>query len=89
MRRSYLEVTFRKGKPIAAYLYLPRRSGVTVTRTIEIRPHVQVDYAATGEAVGIELTAPETIDIASLNQILGDVGAPLLDADDLRPLRAA
>jgi len=27
MSNSYLEVTYRKGKPFAAYLYLDRRAG--------------------------------------------------------------
>ena len=34
MKRHYLQVTFRKGKPFAAYLYLSRRSGVRVARTV-------------------------------------------------------
>lgn len=29
MRSSYLEVTFRCGRPLAAYLYLPRAPAVT------------------------------------------------------------
>jgi hypothetical protein len=89
MRRPYLEVTFRKGKPIAAYLYLPRRSGVKVAHTVEIRPQIQVDYAASGEPIGVELTAPTAVDVATINEVLAEVGAPHLEADDLRPLRAA
>jgi hypothetical protein len=27
MKERYLEVTFRKGKPFAAYFYLPRNPG--------------------------------------------------------------
>lgn len=27
MKQRYLEVTFRKGKPLTAYLYLPRPTG--------------------------------------------------------------
>ena len=33
MRDRYLEITFRKGKPLAAYLYLSRASGVQSLRT--------------------------------------------------------
>jgi hypothetical protein len=36
MKRNYLEVTFRKGKPLAAYLYLPRGNGPNTAPTI---PH--------------------------------------------------
>ena len=30
MKSSYLEVTFRHGHPLAAYLYLPRQPGETL-----------------------------------------------------------
>ena len=33
MKDTYLEVTFRKGKAMAAYLYLPRQSGEKSQRT--------------------------------------------------------
>jgi hypothetical protein len=35
MKERYLEITFRKGKPLAAYLYLPRRVGVKSARIVE------------------------------------------------------
>lgn len=89
MKRPYLEVTFRKGKAIAAYLYLPRPTGTKAARTVEVRPHVLVDYAATGEPIGIELTAPATVDVLSMNEVLDEIGAPPLGSDDLAPLRAA
>ncbi|MFZ5788721.1 MAG: DUF2283 domain-containing protein [Acidobacteriota bacterium] len=89
MRRSYLEVTFRKGRPIAAYLYLPRPNGVKVARTVEVRPQIQVDYSANGDPIGVELTAPAVVDVSALNAVLEQIGAPSLEADDLKPLRAA
>ena len=33
MKHSYLEVTYRKGRPLAAYYYLPRRDGDKSART--------------------------------------------------------
>ena len=33
MKQRYLEVTFRNGKAIAAYLYLPRKAGDVSERT--------------------------------------------------------
>ena len=33
MQERYVEITFRKGKPLAAYVYLPRRVGVKSART--------------------------------------------------------
>ena len=49
MQERYVEVTFRKGKPLAAYVYLPRRVGVQSTQTMEAAPGILVDYAASGE----------------------------------------
>jgi hypothetical protein len=89
MKQPYLEVTFRKGRPIAAYLYLRRRTGAKVAKTVEIRPHIQVDYTASGEPMGVELIAPDAVDIISMNEVLSEIGVPGIDADDLRPLRAA
>lgn len=52
MKERYLEVTFRKGKPLAAYVYLPRGAGIKSVRTEEAMPGVLVDYAAGGEPIG-------------------------------------
>ena len=38
MRDRYLEITFRKGKMLAAYLYLPRVIGAKSARTEEVGP---------------------------------------------------
>jgi hypothetical protein len=89
MKRPYLEVTFRKGKPIAAYLYLPRASGVKSARSVEVRPTVLVDYAATGEPIGVELTAPANVDAVLVNAVLGEIGIAPLEPAELSPLRAA
>ena len=55
MKDRYLEVTFRKGKPLAAYLYLPRSVGAKSTRTEEALPGVLVDFAASGEPIALEI----------------------------------
>jgi len=89
MRRPYLEVTFRKGKPLAAYLHLPRPSGAKAARCEERGGGLVVDFAASGEAIGIEITAPSLVDLVTVNQLLHDLGASELVREDLAPLRAA
>ena len=64
MRDTYLEVTFRRGRPLAAYYYLPRRSGQRSYRTEEVEPGILVDYSRGGQAIGIEITAPHRISVA-------------------------
>ena len=89
MKRSYLEVTFRKGKPVAAYLYLPRPAGTRSARTVEVRPSILVDYAENGEPIGLELTAPSTVELQMVNEVLRGLGMQDIDAAELAPLRAA
>jgi hypothetical protein len=89
MKRPYLEVTFRKGKPIAAYLYLPRASGVKSARSVEVRPTVLVDYAATGEPIGSEMTSPGNVDASLVNAVLAEIGAAPVGPAELAPLHAA
>jgi len=89
MKRTYLEVTFRKGKAVAAYLYLPRLPNAKAARTVELRPTVLVDYSATGEPIGLELTAPSGVDVSLVNSVLLEIGIAQIDGSDLAPLRAA
>ena len=50
MKESYLEVTFRHGRPMAAYYHLPREAGQRSVRTRRVEPGLVIDYA-------MELTA--------------------------------
>ncbi|MGH9341983.1 MAG: hypothetical protein ACRD1R_20950 [Acidobacteriota bacterium] len=89
MRESYLEVTFRHGRPLAAYLYLPREPGEKSFRTSKADLGMIVDFSRRGQPIGIELTAPGKVTLTALNQLLSGLGLPLLSAADLEPLRAA
>ena len=51
----YLQITYRQGKALAAYLYLNRLTGDESTRT-ERHGSWIVDFAADGRAIGIEFT---------------------------------
>ena len=82
MKGSYLEVTFRKGRPIAAYLYLPRPTGARSAGTKELRPGVLVDYTADGAPIGVELTDPGHVEMGTVNDVLREVGAQPVDLAD-------
>jgi hypothetical protein len=43
MKESYLEVTYRYGKALAAYYYLPRRAQDRAYRTSQPAPGLVVD----------------------------------------------
>lgn len=89
MKSSYLEVTFRKGRPIAAYLYFPGDPGRASVRTRRFSPGLVVDLAGNGKPIGIEITAPSRITVAALNRALTAIGAEKLTSSDLAPLSAA
>jgi hypothetical protein len=89
MKWPYLEVTFRHGRPVAAYLYLARSPGDRSRRTAPAGVGMIIDYTEAGKPIGIEITAPEKVTIANLNAILASVDAPALAAEDIAPLRAA
>jgi hypothetical protein len=89
MKQSYLEVTYRKGRPLAAYFYLPRHEGDTSVRTENEQGGLLVDFAADGRPIGIEITSPETVNLALLNALLGRLGCQPATSDDLLPLAAA
>lgn len=89
MNESYLEVTFRHGRPIAAYLYLPRRPGEKSYRTSRADPGLVIDLNRRGKPIGIEITAPGKASVSALNRVLRDLGLPPVKRADLAPLWAA
>ncbi len=89
MKHRYLEVTFRRGKPLAAYLYLPRSGAVKVARTHDAGHGLRVDYDDAKQAIGVEITSPSAVDLEQINQVLASLGqAPLL-AEEWAPAKAA
>lgn len=89
MNESYLEVTFRHGRPWAAYYYLPRRSKDKSHRTKRIEPGLVVDFRRDGKPIGIEILAPDKLTLTAFNRVLRDLGLPTLKRADLAPLKAA
>jgi uncharacterized protein YuzE len=89
MNESYLEVTFRRGRPLAAYYYLPRNAKDRSVRTQRIEPGLVIDFRRDGKPIGIEILAPEKLTLAIFNRVLRDLGLPSLKRADLAPLRAA
>jgi hypothetical protein len=89
MRESYLEVTFRRGHPLAAYFYLKGRSGQKSYRSRRVEQGMIIDFNRSGQPIGIEITAPSKLTLTLFNRLLRDLGLPTLKRSDLRPLVAA
>ena len=77
MKARNLEVTFRKGKPFAAYLYFPRAPGVKSAKTEDFGSGLLVDYQADGSPIGLEITAPKQVTLDRINAVLGRLNLPL------------
>jgi uncharacterized protein YuzE len=89
MQESYLEVTFRHGKPMAAYYYLPRRPGQKSYRTERLDAGLLVDYGRGGRPIGIEITAPSELTLPALNRVLRRLGQEPVGRREIAPLLAA
>lgn len=84
-----VQVTYRKGKPFAAYIYLERAPGKKSARTERISAEVLIDYAADGTAIGIEIVSPGHVSLAEIHEAFDRIGLARPDPGDLEPLRAA
>ncbi len=89
MMEAYLEATYRRGKPLAAYLYLPRRPGDRSARVREASPGLLVDFRRDGRPIGIEITAPSVLSLAAMNRVLRGLGQRPIRRTELSPLLAA
>ena len=89
MNTISLQVTYRKGRPFAAYIYLSRRPGDKSVRTEEITSDLLVDYAEDGRPLGIEIVTPEAVPTEEILSVFDRLGLGRPADDELAPLRAA
>jgi hypothetical protein len=89
MNQAYLELTYRHGRPLAAYYCLPRRPGDRAHRTWRGPSGLLVDYTRQGRAIGIEITAPALLSLTVMNRVLRDLGRKPIKRTELSPLLAA
>jgi len=89
MKVSYLETTYRHGRPIAAYLYVSLASRDRGRRPPKVAPGLVIDFTQRGKPIGIEITAQSKVTVAAVNRIPKELRFPLVKRADLAPLRAA
>ncbi len=90
MTERSLQITYRKGRAFAAYLYLSHAAGEKSAQTeASADGLLVVDYAADGRPIGVEITAPEAVTLDRLNILLEGLGQPPLPEQEFRPLTAA
>jgi hypothetical protein len=88
MKAPMLEITFQKGRPLAAYLHLgsARRKA---RKTRELAPSLVGDFDKRGVLLGLEILAFDKATVARINEVLMSCGCAALPAKELAPLRAA
>jgi hypothetical protein len=89
MNQAYLEVTYRHGRPLAAYYYLPRGARDRAHHTTRGPSGLLIDYTRAGRAIGIEITAPSVLSLSAINRVLRELGHKPVNRTELSPLLAA
>lgn len=74
MKQRYLQVTYENGRPLAAYLYLPREAGAKSIRVQRVAKGILIDYAESGKPIGVEITAPAAASLSEINAVLARIG---------------
>ena len=83
MHERYLEITYHRGRPMAAYLYLPRSPDEKSQRVIREGHGLIVDIAEGDRLIGIEIVSPNDVSLAMLNEVLAKYSLPLLERGEL------
>ncbi len=89
MKAMSIQVTYRKGRPFAAYIYLRRRLGEKAVRTEEINEDLLVDFGQENQPLGIEVMNPEAVGMDAILGVFDTLGLSRPDPIDLGPLQAA
>lgn len=84
-----LQITYRKGKPFAGYIYLALKPGAKSARTEQVGPDLLIDYAADGTPLGIEVVSPGYVKDAEIVAAFERLGLEPPPPHELAPLRAA
>jgi uncharacterized protein YuzE len=84
-----VQVTYRKGKPFAAYIYLGHHPGQKSARTEQVSDEVLIDYSTDGSPLGIEIVSPGFVSVDEINAAFDRIGVRRPEPADLEPLRAA
>ena len=89
MKTVSLQITYRKGKPFAAYIYLSRQNGQKSVRTEAISEDLLIDYAQDETPLGIEIVSPEMVSIDEIQAVFDHLGLGRPSLIELEPLKAA
>lgn len=87
--RLSLQMTYRNGQPVAAYIGLGRALGERCVRSEEVGPEIVVDFGADGRPLGIEVIDPLRTTTDELYGVFDALGLSRPGPGALAPLTAA
>ncbi len=84
-----LQVTYRKGRPFAAYICLDHLPGQEIVRSEEVAPEIVVDFDGDAQPIGVEIVSPDATSIDDILSVFDTLGLSRPDLSELAPLVAA
>jgi len=89
MNSISLQITYRKGRPFAAYITLDRLPGEKSARSEEMAREIVVDFASDGRPLGVEIVSPDVTSLEEILSVFDRLGVGRPDPAELSPLVAA
>ena len=89
MKTLSLQITYRKGKQFATYIYLSPRPGQKSARTEAATEDLLIDYAKDGTPIGIEIVSPGYVSLDEIQRVFDRLGLGRPELAELEPLKAA
>ena len=89
MKPISLQITYRKGKPFAAYIYLASKHRQKSVRTKQVTQDLLIDYAENGTPIGIEILSPGDVRVNEIQRVFERLNLNKPASAELEPLRAA
>jgi hypothetical protein len=89
MQSISIQVTYRRGRPFAAYIHLGHQSGEKAARSEEVAPELVADFAADGRVLGVEVISPGATTVDDIFDVFDKLGLVRPTALELAPLVAA
>jgi len=89
MSHVSVQMTYRDGRPFAAYIGLGRALGESSVRSEELSPEIVVDFSEDGRPLGIEVIDPSSATAEDIYGVFDVLGLRRPSPDALAPLVAA
>ena len=88
MKAITLQITYRQGRPFAAYIHLAGKGGRGSARSQHMGGEIVVDFDGDDRPVGLEIINPDVTPLDEIFNVFDRLGLERPDEKDLGPLVA-